>query len=226
MANAHSPTRFNGEADNFFDPNYTLDISQKMRVPKSIRVSGDFTDQEISGTNGSAWNMMSKKLEMHVPDRILVAGQEQHIGTKAPPREIALENAVLPSVETPAVRCITPPRVLTLDTHYFPTADEDNRQNKSTDFEVMPVKPRGTLHNETQVVTRNTREQTPAYGVLDASLPPGEEVQQLRRQVGKLNRRVMAIESEIQQQQQKMKLVYIMAAMYICFKTMFWFGKN
>jgi len=225
MANAHSPTRFNGEADNFFDSNFTLDINQKMRVPKSIRVSGDFTDEDVPGMNGSAWNVMSKKLEMHVPDRILVAGQEQHIGTKAPPREIALENAVLPSEPT-MVRCITPPRVLTLDTHYFPTADEDVRQNTSTGFEEAPSKPHDSF-NETQVAARHhIREQTPAYGVLDTSLPPGEEVQQLRRQVGKLNRRVMAIESEIQQQQQKMKLMYIMAAMYICFKTIFWFGKN
>ncbi len=74
MANAHSPTRFNGEADNFFDPNFTLDINQRMRVPKSIRVSGDFSDEEISGTNGSLWNGISEKLEMNVPDRILVVG--------------------------------------------------------------------------------------------------------------------------------------------------------
>ena len=76
MANAHSPTRFNGEADNFFDPNFTIDINQKMRVPKNIRVSGDYTEEDIGiGTNGSAWNsIMNEKLEMHVPDRILVVG--------------------------------------------------------------------------------------------------------------------------------------------------------
>jgi len=61
---------------------------------------------------------------------------------------------------------------------------------------------------------------------MDTSIPPGEEVQHLRRQVGKLNRRVMAIESEIQAQQQRMKFIYVMTAMYICFKTIFWFGKN
>lgn len=76
MANAHSPTRFNGEADTFFDPNYTLDINKRMRVPKSIRVSGDFTDEDVpNGTNGNAWNRMSEKFEMHVPDRILVVGK-------------------------------------------------------------------------------------------------------------------------------------------------------
>lgn len=75
MANTHSPTRFNGEADNFFDPNYTLDINKRMRVPKSIRVSGDFTDEDVSSMNGLPWNMMSEKLEMNVPDRILVVGK-------------------------------------------------------------------------------------------------------------------------------------------------------
>ena len=69
------------------------------------------------------------------------------------------------------------------------------------------------------------REQTPAYG-LDVSLAPGEEMQHLRRQVGKLNRRILAIESEIQQQQQRMKIIYIISALYIGLKTMIWFGKN
>ncbi|KAJ8683914.1 hypothetical protein QAD02_019706 [Eretmocerus hayati] len=225
MANAHSPTRFNGEADNFFDPNYTLDINKRMRVPKSIRVNGDFADEDVPAMNGTAWALPNEKLEMHVPDRILVVGQEQHIGTKAPPREIALENAVLPATAPATVRCITPPRVLTLDTHYFPTVDEDSRQN-DTDLDVSSTKPRDVFTNETQHINRHLREQTPAFGALDTSLPAGEEVQNLRRQVGKLNRRVMAIESELQQQQQRMKFVYVVTALYICLKTIFWFGKN
>ena len=76
MSKAHSPTVFNGEADNFYDPNFTLDINKRMRVPKSIRVSGDYTDEEID-TNGSGWNQVvgAEKFEMHVPDRILVVGK-------------------------------------------------------------------------------------------------------------------------------------------------------
>lgn len=77
MSKAHSPTRFNGEADNFYDSNFTMDINKRMRVPKSIRVSGDYTDEDVNGTNGSAWSQMlaNEKFEMHVPDRILVAGK-------------------------------------------------------------------------------------------------------------------------------------------------------
>lgn len=36
----------------------------------------------------------------------MLLGQEQHVGTKAPPREIAIENAVLPTNEPTVVRCI------------------------------------------------------------------------------------------------------------------------
>lgn len=76
MAKAHSPTHFNVEPDNFYDPNFTLDINTRMRVPKSIRVNGDY-DGGTMMANGSAWNQASatEKIEMHVPDRILVVGE-------------------------------------------------------------------------------------------------------------------------------------------------------
>lgn len=76
MAKAHSPTRFNAESDSFYDPNFTLDINTRMRVPKSIRVSGDY-DGDSTVANGSAWNqaVAAEKIEMHVPDRILVIGK-------------------------------------------------------------------------------------------------------------------------------------------------------
>lgn len=77
MAKSHSPMHFNGEADNFYDPNFTLDINTRMRVPKSIRVSGDYTDENAGVTNGPVWNQIpaAEKLDMHVPDRILVVGK-------------------------------------------------------------------------------------------------------------------------------------------------------
>lgn len=36
------------------------------------------------------------KVNMMVPDRIVLVGQEQAIGTSAPPQEILIENKVLP----------------------------------------------------------------------------------------------------------------------------------
>lgn len=224
MSKAHSPTVFNGEADNFYDPNFTLDINKRMRVPKSIRVSGDYTEEEIADTNGSSWNQIvaGDKFEMHVPDRILVVGQEQHVGTRAPPREITLENAVLPP-EAGMVRVQTPPRILTLDDHYFPAVDEEEPNSYPTETkDSLSSKSHGQYSTETQIV----REQTPAYSALNVSLPPSEEIQHLRRQVGKLNRRVMAIELEMLQRQQREKILYALTLTYLILKAFSWLTRN
>lgn len=52
-------------------------------------------------------------------------------GTKSAPREIVMENSILPK-DPGFIRVSTPPRVITLNDHYFPSAsdhpehDEDN----------------------------------------------------------------------------------------------------
>lgn len=75
MSKAASPTRFSGDLDHFYDPNFTADISQKMRVPKRIKVDGESDNDKNNA--GSNWNtaLASEKFDMHVPDRILVAGK-------------------------------------------------------------------------------------------------------------------------------------------------------
>ncbi|EZA47767.1 hypothetical protein DMN91_010248 [Ooceraea biroi] len=222
MSKAHSPKHFNGETDNFFDPNFTVDINKRMQVPKSIRVSGD---EDIMSR--SVWNQMSatekfEKFDMHVPDRILVVGQEQHVGTKAPPPEIVLENAVM-RTEPAIVRVQTPPRILKLDDHFFPTADDDDSPAYPP-IEIKEPAPR-TFNAETQI-TRHIREPTPAYNALDVSLPPSEEVHHLRRQVGKLNRRVMALELDMLHRQQREKILYIATVAYFILKAFSWFTRN
>lgn len=69
MSKLASPTHFKGELDHFYDPSFTAEISQKMQVPKSIRVAGDDIDDH---QRHNQW--LNEKFEMHVPDRILVAG--------------------------------------------------------------------------------------------------------------------------------------------------------
>ena len=75
MPKGHSPTHFNGEKDHYYDSNFTLDINERMRVPKNIRISGDYSDDDVISNNGSSWNQMNnEKCDMSVPDRILVVG--------------------------------------------------------------------------------------------------------------------------------------------------------
>ncbi|XP_020297519.1 transport and Golgi organization protein 11 isoform X2 [Pseudomyrmex gracilis] len=193
-----------------------------MRVPKSIRVNGDYTDEDLI-TNRSPWNQVPsmEKLEMHVPEKILVVGQEQHVGTKAPPPEIVLENAVM-LTEPATVRVQTPPRILTLDNHYFPTADEREPVHINEVVKTVDVVPR-TYNAETQI---SRREQTSVYNTLDVSLPPSEEIQHLRRQVGKLNRRVMALELDSMHRQQRDKILYVATIAYFLLKAFSWITKE
>jgi len=72
MSKAHSPTHFNGETDNLFDSNFTVDINKRMQVPKSIRVN---SDEDIDRSTWNKMSMSTEKFEMHVPDRILVVGK-------------------------------------------------------------------------------------------------------------------------------------------------------
>lgn len=77
MSKTHSPTHFNGEIDNFYDPNFSVDINQRMQVPRSIRVNSDYTEEDITVKSRPMWNQVSTmdKFDMHVPERILVVGK-------------------------------------------------------------------------------------------------------------------------------------------------------
>lgn len=78
MSKTHSPTHFNGDIDSIYYPEFNVDINKQMRVPKSIRVNEDYINENSAVTNTSTWNQMSntmEKLEMHVPERILVVGK-------------------------------------------------------------------------------------------------------------------------------------------------------
>lgn len=83
---ASSPSSFtNGyEEDPIFQKShYTQDISEQMRVPKRIKATGEYYDDfDLPMSNGSSNWGYQDKINMTVPDRIMVIGQEQHLGMK------------------------------------------------------------------------------------------------------------------------------------------------
>ncbi|EDS44399.1 transport and Golgi organization [Culex quinquefasciatus] len=87
MARSASPGGFSNYEDDALYQNaaFTHDISEQMRVPKRIRATGgSYFDDEpelLSNGNGeiNSWNYHNK-IEMNVPDRIVVLGQDQHLG--------------------------------------------------------------------------------------------------------------------------------------------------
>lgn len=66
------------------------------------------------------------------------------LGTRAAPREIDLDNSILP-VESHHPRVSTPPRVITLSEHHFPSASDepqmspDNLRHRMPDFDQSSV---------------------------------------------------------------------------------------
>lgn len=55
---------------------------------------------------------------------------------------------------------------------------------------------------------------------------PSEEVTHLRRQVARMNRRVLAIEIDNLQRQQREKVVYCLGLAYFLFKAIMWLNRN
>lgn len=75
MSASTSPTHYKDIEDAFIsDANFKVDISQKMKVPNKI----SFNQELSNGDKLNNWNHDS--INMHVPERILVVGRDQHIG--------------------------------------------------------------------------------------------------------------------------------------------------
>lgn len=136
MVTPQSPTpMFNGLDDDLYnDAKFAHEINDKMRVPKRIKATGEFSDEDLllSNQNGmiSSWNYHDK-IDMNVPDRIVVLGHNQHLETRSAPREIQLENSILPKNPSMGfMRVQTPPRVITLTDHHFPSASENSSPHK------------------------------------------------------------------------------------------------
>ncbi|GBP59648.1 Transport and Golgi organization protein 11 [Eumeta japonica] len=219
------------------DEAYARLISHNMTVPQRIKATGDVVEDEnvVNGLPG--WDYSKEKFDMKVPERILVVGQDQHIGTKAPPREIQLDNAVLPT-DPGMIRVSTPPRVITLDQHYFPSADDfppgipnspprHVHTVRSQGDGARATTPRPDSFNESTMTESRLvlRDPTPPVGNGEG-LSTAEELVHLRRQIVKLNRRVMAIEAEQLQRTQKEKIAYALGIAYMIFKVIAWLNRS
>ena len=140
-----------------------------------------------------------------VPDRILVAGGNAHIASKSTPRELQMENSVLPPTSE-HVRVSTPPRSIRLEEHAFPSASDIESTTSSTPtFDAASsVASSSRIHNKQHTATEPSNRSTSMALISEReNLSPLEEIQLLRRQMAKLNHRLMAVELENQQQQDR-----------------------
>uniref|UniRef100_A0A1A9UVB1 Mff-like domain-containing protein n=1 Tax=Glossina austeni TaxID=7395 RepID=A0A1A9UVB1_GLOAU len=275
MTTPQSPNRiFNGlDEDIYNEAKFAHEINDKMRVPKRIKATGEFSDDDLllSNQNGmiNSWNY-HEKFDMNVPDRIVVLGHNQHLETRSTPREIQLENSILPKNPSGNIRVQTPPRTITLNEHHFPSASEESSPHKLTngddDDDYMcdedyhdrierpglrahrptnavvgfQINDANSVESDSQLTTGGANKRSPNVntnpndisvvsnreGTPIGDLTPHEEILYLRRQLAKLNRRVLNIEINNEQRMQREKIVYCLGLAYFVLKAIFWLNRN
>lgn len=226
MSNVTSPQRFSGTFDHFYDGHFEPDISTKMKVPKRIRVTGHNDDDPT--VNWARYNGVQDKVQMSVPDRIVVAGGDEHIGTRGVPREVEIEQSMMPQSDPSLYRVQTPPRTITLDSYSYPGIDDpspimDDKYDKESSTpgsilgsSIMPRNSNSFMHPPRDSGTPG----------MTTDLSPSEEVSLLRRQVGRLNRRVMSLELDTQQRSHREMIMYTLGVAYFLIKAMLWMNRN
>lgn len=99
---AASPTNYGFEGDPmleaYMNAKFSEEISEKMKVPKRLTANGyEMDNHEILNGNTNSWNYY-EKLDMTVPDRIVVIGQDQHLGELYHVKNIKPSPLLLPFV--------------------------------------------------------------------------------------------------------------------------------
>jgi len=209
------------DSDFYNDSAYTADISTKMRIPEHLMAHGSINGDSNHDIDMDKTNM--HLYDMQVPDRILVAGSDRHIPSKSTPREIQLEPSVMPP--TPEhVRVHTPPRSIKLGDVPFPTATDELRTSQEHyekgNTRGSGIGAKGGLERAGSYDADNSIRSESGEG-----LSVYEEVQMMRRQIAKLNHRLMAVELENQQQQQREMVLTVLVSAYFVVKAMLWLNK-
>lgn len=219
-----SPLHYKELEDSYVDANFKVDISQKMKVPNKL----SFND------NGTSQNW-SENIDMQVPERILAIGHQQFAGFKGGPREIDFDHSLMATTEPFPCdpRVATPPRTLTLDRYPFPGIDDNvNDDEQEASGMQIPVANRSALAtagkynnnsmlDDSELMQMSIRESTPPLGRSGV-----EEIPHLRKQLAKLNRRVLALEMENFSRVQREKILYGLGIAYFLLKTIIWLNRN
>jgi len=149
------------------------------------------------------------------------AGQDKHVGMKAPPQELILENSIL-TTDFPSVRVKTPPRSITVDT--MSTGYEEFSDPEESIEEELSKPQITELVASPDANTSLTLTDPPQLTM--TSLQLTEEVIVLRQQIGRLHRRMTSLEKEQHQRQQRDALMISMGAVYMVWKLILWLTRS
>ncbi|KAF8793211.1 Mitochondrial fission factor like protein [Argiope bruennichi] len=173
-----------------------------MHVPDKISI---FPDAERRDT--ITYQPEDVKASMNVPDRILVAGDNKHIPARESLPELKFETPLPYQLQTFVLA--PPPDVLTVEEYPYPSVD---------------IKPSTRIIEKKKPMLEQTSDLNES--ALSSVNAPEEEIAILRKQVRHLSRRVLAIEQESQQRQQREIIMYTLGIAYFFIKGLVWLHRH
>ncbi|VVC25606.1 Hypothetical protein CINCED_3A005753 [Cinara cedri] len=185
--------------EHIYDSNFTEEISNKMQVPKSIRVNGDVSDFRPTSFYADDSTRFGDNFDMRVPEKIILMGNNQHRGTTSNPKEFAIDDLIIPHpAPEELIRVQTPPQKITMSRHYFPSV-LDNFENPVQTSEETVLPP--TANTEVVPIPNNVQQidQNVSFFNTSVSEPMtlSDEVAHLRQQMGRVSRRVIELEHTV-----------------------------
>jgi len=175
---------------------------------------------------------------MQVPDRIILTGQDHHLGTTALPRELQLENIVNPP-DPEQIRIMTPPRSITLRNSPFDGSYNSYGNSKGGDLDdetlivennqarFMSSVPNGVIPNRGGMDgTLITRMRDTSQTEHDDGDMVQMELEHLRDQLTRLSVRLLAVEDEVNASKERENYILIGALVYITLHACHWLFRS
>ncbi|XP_056099337.1 mitochondrial fission factor homolog B isoform X4 [Rhinichthys klamathensis goyatoka] len=223
-----SPTAEMAEMNRIhYELEYTEGISQRMRIPEQLKVAPFSSEEQELPERDTHHTAM-----MHVPERIIVAGDSDDMQY---PRDLDIIQST-PLESTLSLR--TPPRVLTLNERPFDFHEMEQAISASQPSEEVRTQTKarrertvseniGVQHNGQ--LARN--DSTYALATLDSTLEGGADdmavvdATSLRRQIVKLNRRLQLIEEENKERAKREMIMYSITVAFWLINSWVWFRR-
>ncbi|XP_053565817.1 mitochondrial fission factor isoform X3 [Bombina bombina] len=204
---------------------YTEAISQKMRVPEKLKVASNSAESDTK----NQFHMPVSGVMMQVPERILVSGHSEEASFSRPPDLDLIQTTPF---EPLALK--TPPRVLTLSERPLdfldlerPTPHSDEPRSIGRQKRERSVSENSTRQNG-QLVRHDSTYGGPSLdSTLEGNLDDMTLVDatSLRRQIIKLNRRLLLLEEENKERVKREMVMYSITVAFWLLNSWFWFRR-
>ncbi|XP_063771671.1 mitochondrial fission factor isoform X5 [Pseudophryne corroboree] len=211
-----------------YEMEYTEGISQRMRVPEKLKVASSNAEADPQ----SQVNMPMSGVIMQVPERIVVAGQNEE-GSFSRPSDLDLIQTT--PFEPLALK--TPPRILTLSERPLDFLDLERPtpvtpQSEEVRFMGRQKRERSVSENLARQNGQLVRNDSMyAVSTLDSTMDgtPDDltvvDAASLRRQIIKLNRRLLLLEEENKERVKREMVLYSITVAFWLFNSWFWFRR-